>query len=209
MGGYGSGRWGAWPTAEATQSYVIEMSSLTRAGIGPGRHGKATFPFEAGEFPVVLTIDCRSEGAGFIDFAHETRDTSDPRQICYRVWLNWSRPYFGGRRYWFCCPGTGERSAILFLPLGGHRFMSRAAYRLGYACQRESRSDRLMRKARKLHRELGGDGEALGQDAPDKPKGMHWRTYEHKVARWQAAEERADEAWLASMAPLYRRLGAL
>jgi hypothetical protein len=66
-----------------------------------------------------------------------------------------------------------------------------------------------MRKARKLHRALGGDGEALGQDAPDKPKGMHWRTYERKVARWQAAEERADEAWLVSMAPLSRRVGAL
>ena len=97
-------------------------------------------------------------------------------------------------------------SCLLFLPLGGHRFLSRGAYRLGYACQRETRSDRLMRKARKLHRALGGHGEALDGDIPDKPKGMHWRTYERKVARWQAAEERADEAWLASVAPVMRRL---
>jgi hypothetical protein len=185
------------------------MVWLTRAGLGPRTHGTATIPFEGGEFPVVLTIDCRSEGAGFIDFAHETRDTRGPQPISYRVWLNWSRPHYGGRRYWFCCPGTGEWACKLFLPLGGHRFMSRAAYRLGYACQRETRSDRLMRKARKLHRALGGDGEGLGQDAPEKPKGMHWRTHQRNVARWQAAEERADEASLISMAPLYRRLGII
>jgi hypothetical protein len=177
------------------------MASLTRAGIGPGLRGKATFLFDGGEFPVELTIDMRTEGPGFIDFAHETRDTSGPQPIRYRIWLNWSRPHYGGRRYWFCCLGTGDRASKLFLPHGGHRFLSRRAYRLGYACQRESRSDRLTRKARNLHRALGGDGEALGQDAPDKPKGMHWRTYERKVARWQAAEERADEALLCRWPP--------
>jgi len=89
----------------------------------------------------------------------------------------------------------------------GHRFLSRGAYRLGYACQRETRSDRLMRKARKLHRALGGHGESLDGDIPDKPNGMHWRTYERKVAEWIAAEQRAAEAWLLASAPLFRRLG--
>src|SRR5690348_856700 len=137
MGGMGSGRYGGRPTAEATQSYVLTMASLTRAGIGPGLWGKVSYPFGGGEVPVELTIDTRGESPGFIDFAHETRDTRDPQPIGYRVWLNWWRPHYGGRRYWFCCPGTGEWACKLFLPLGGHRFMSRTAYRLGYACQRE------------------------------------------------------------------------
>ena len=64
-----------------------------------------------------------------------------------------------------------------------------------------------MRKARKLHRALGGDGEGLGVEAPDKPKGMHWRTYERRVAAWIAAEEQADMASLLSIGPLMRRLG--
>jgi hypothetical protein len=195
MGGFGSGRYGAAPTSEATQSFVLEMAALTRASIGPGLHGKAFIHYGEERFPVELMTDTRTEGPGFIDFAHETRDTSDPAPIRYRIWLNWSRPCFGGRRYWFCCPGSGERAAKLYLPLGGHRFLSRQAYRLGYACQRETRSDRLMRKARKLHRALGGDGEAIDQEAPDKPKGMHWRTYERKLAAWTGAVERADEAF--------------
>ncbi len=136
----------------------------------------------------------------------ETRDTSDPQPVGYRVWLNWSRPHYGGRRYWFCCPGTGDRTTKLFLPPGGHRFLSRGAYRLGYACQREARHDRLLRKARKLNRALGGDGASLEGEAPSKPKGMHWQTYQRKVAALTAMEERADEACLLSMAPLFSRL---
>jgi hypothetical protein len=187
------------------------MESLTGSGLGPGQLGKATTYYGEEKFLVELTVDTRSGGPGFIDFAHETRSTSEPQPIRSRIWLNWTRPHFGGRRYWFCCwfccPGTGELAAKLFLPLGGHRFLSRGAYRLGYVCQRQTRSDRLMRKARKLHRALGGDGESLGQDPPDKPKGMHWRTYERKLATWMAADQRADEALLLSAAPLFRRLG--
>jgi hypothetical protein len=64
-----------------------------------------------------------------------------------------------------------------------------------------------MRKARKLHRALGGDGEALEQDPPDKPKGMHWLTFERKAAAWAAAVDRADAAWVVSLAPFIRRHG--
>ena len=64
-----------------------------------------------------------------------------------------------------------------------------------------------MRKARRAHRALGGKGDPLEEDAPEKPKGMHWRTYERKVAEWMAAEQRADEALLLGSAPLFRRLG--
>jgi hypothetical protein len=52
-----------------------------------------------------------------------------------------------------------------------------------------------MRKARRVHRALGGKGDPLEEDAPDKPKGMHWRTYERKLAAWTEAVEAADEAF--------------
>jgi hypothetical protein len=77
---------------------------------------------------------------------------------------------------------------------------------MGGACARP-RYRRRDAEARKLHRALGGDGDALDGDIPDKPKGMPWRTYERKVAAWMAAAERANEAWLLSAAPLFWRLG--
>jgi hypothetical protein len=169
MGNFNSGRRGARPTSDATQSLVLEMASLTRAGLEPGLLARTTLHYGEEHFPVELTIDTRGENAGFIDFAHDTRNTRSPERISYRIWLNWSQPHYGGRRYWFCCPGTGKRAAKLFLPRGGHQFLSREAYRLGYACQRETRTDRLMRKARRLHRELGGKGDPLEEDAPEKP----------------------------------------
>ena len=51
-----------------------------------------------------------------------------------------------------------------------------------------------MRKARRLHRDLGGYGDPLEEDAPEKPKGMQWRTYERKLA-WTEAVQAADEAF--------------
>ena len=59
-------------------------------------------------FPVELTMDTRGEDAGFIDFAHDTRDTRSPERISYRICLTSSQPHYGGQRYWFCCPGTGK-----------------------------------------------------------------------------------------------------
>jgi hypothetical protein len=164
--------------------------------IRQGMHAKIVIYFGQEEFSVELTINTTGEGAGFIDLAHNTRNRTDPRPISYRIYLNWTCPNYGGRRYWFY---SGERTTKLFLPRGGHRFMSRAEHQLGYACQRENRSNRLMRKSRKLHRALGGDGEC--EEVPAKPKGMHWRTYERKVAAWCAADERAEEASCQSIAP--------
>ena len=81
----------------------------------------------------------------------------------------------------------------LYLPNGGWQFWSREAYGLGYACQRETKLDRRMRRARKLHRAIGGDGQAIGQEwDPPKPKWMRWRRYERKLTEWRAAGEKAN-----------------
>ena len=155
-----------------------------------------------------MTIDTCGPGPGFIELAHDERTVQrEPEAVRYRVYLDTTRPRFGGRRYWFICPSSGRRVAKLYLPYGGSRFLSRRAYRLGYACQREDRQSRLMRKARKLRRAIGGDGEALGQGEPEKPKGMHWRTYERRLAVWVAAEARVDEAFMPRWARLLARYG--
>jgi hypothetical protein len=64
----------------------------------------------------------------------------------------------------------------LYLPNGGRWFCSRQAYQLEYACQRGSAIDRLWAKERRLICKLGADPGSVGH-RPDKPKGMHWRTY--------------------------------
>lgn len=197
MGGSGSGRYGGRPTSEATASFVLDIAWLRRAGLRAGIVATISMNWTSswdGELAVELGIDTRNPGSAMIEARHITRD-SERQEISYAVRLTTTRPPLGGLRWWFICPATGGLCAKLFLPLGGRRFLSRAGYRLGYACQRETKASRLQRKARKLNRALGGDGE-YGSPTPPKPKGMHRQTYERTAAQLEAIEAAADRAWL-------------
>jgi hypothetical protein len=52
----------------------------------------------------------------------------------------------------------------------------RHCHNLTYSSQQESLPDRLMRKSRKIRKQLGG-GNSLIDPFPFKPKNMHWKTY--------------------------------
>ena len=95
----------------------------------------------------------------------------------YRVALTTTRPYFGGRRWWFLCPVSGRRVRCLHLAPHSPRFASRAALGLGYKVQRESRSNQRIRAARAADTKLGGNGSIMGE-LPPKPKRMRWVTYD-------------------------------
>ena len=94
---------------------------------------------------------------------------------------------FGGRRWWFQCPRTGDLVSKLYLPNGAYAFASRRAYRLGYSCQRETPRDRSLSRAFALREKIGGKG-GIGDYIP-KPKGMHARTYERAMEKVFEAEE--------------------
>ena len=46
----------------------------------------------------------------------------------YRIRLTTTRTHLGGIRWWFRCPATQLRTAKLYLPSKGSRFLSRRAY---------------------------------------------------------------------------------
>jgi hypothetical protein len=46
----------------------------------------------------------------------------------YRIRLTTTRTHLGGIRWWFRCPATQLRTAKLYLPTVGSRFLSRRAY---------------------------------------------------------------------------------
>jgi hypothetical protein len=56
-----------------------------------------------------------------------------------------------------------------------------ACYRLAYASQQESAHLRGLWKAQKIRMRLGGSASMLDH-FPEKPKGMHWLTYERFAA---------------------------
>jgi hypothetical protein len=94
---------------------------------------------------------------------------------------------FGGQRWFFICPRTGEKAQKLHLPSGADTFASRKAYRLGYRCQRESPRDRSLSRAFALRAKIGGKGGSC--TCIEKPKGMHARTFKRAMEKVYAADE--------------------
>jgi hypothetical protein len=108
---------------------------------------------------------------------------------------------FGGARWFLVCPRRGTSTLRLYLPLGARGFASREAYRLGYACQRESRRDQALRRARKARAKIGGSVN-LTLPLPPKPKWMRWRTYD----RHRSEVDRALGVVTARTLPILQRL---
>ena len=81
--------------------------------------------------------------------------TSTDEAVDYRIDLQTTRPHFGGLRWWFTCPlvradrPCRRRCEKLYLAPGGTYYGCRKCY-VSYACQREDRADRMLRKANKI-----------------------------------------------------------
>jgi hypothetical protein len=131
------------------------------------------------------------------DVEHLTRRTGAQTQT---VALTTTPCRLGGRRWWWRCPKTGRRCAKLYLPNGGRRFLSRAAYGLAYASQAENAVVRAHRRAGRIHRELGSDERLAGAPAPPAPKGMRHVTYERLVVELDEAGRALDRAFLVGAA---------
>ena len=108
----------------------------------------------------------------------------------YTVHLEWTDCNLGGQRAWFCCPAheCGRRVAILY---SDSILACRHCHKLVYACQRESSNNRAMRRADSIRRRLGWKPGIANLEG-NKPRGMHWCTFERLKARHDAF---ADKSW--------------
>ena len=105
---------------------------------------------------------------------------------------------FGGARPWFLCPCCGRRVAILF---GDEVFACRLCRGLAYEVQRETDTDRAIRRADAIRRRLRWHVGILNSDGV-KPNGMRWRTY------WRLCAEH-DLLKGVGLAGIARQLGIL
>ena len=77
---------------------------------------------------------------------------------------------------------------MLYAP--GDLFACRRCFGLAYASQQQAAHDRGLWKAQKIRMRLGGGG-CMADDFPEKPKGMHWRTYERLSVVHDLADARS------------------
>lgn len=136
------------------------------------------------EFCVSITIRIEPDLA-IISFRSQTPGTAQWKQFEQRVPIIWTNCYFV-RRPWFRCSAQsggrycGRRVAILYD--AGDLFACRHCCDLTYASQLENPLHRGISRSRKLRMRLGGSANVLAP-FPDKPPGMHWRTYNKLLAR--------------------------
>ena len=191
MGGFGSGRSGGRPTVEHGLTLNLYRLIRTKAVV-PGQSLGGSIVWtrvSTGERTASIGYEARLTADSGRVRLYYTRTTygGEKRDSDYSISLATTPQPFGGRRWWFQCPKTGDLVSQLYLPNGASTFASRRAYRLGYSCQRETPRDRSLSRAFALREKIGGQG-GIG-DYILKPKGMHRRTYERAMERVFEAEE--------------------
>jgi hypothetical protein len=181
MGGVGSGNWYKFDKKTTTgKCHSVDVRYLHREGLlTPGhwftlrwsRSGRETGSIRAavigGEKPeqVILTYRHRSGPGG------EWEDVQEP------VSLDWTACNFGGERPWFVCPSVGCSRSVAVLYGPGRYFLCRHCYELAYQSQRDNAMERALLKAQAIRKRLGGSANMM-EPFPEKPKGMHWSTYD-------------------------------
>jgi hypothetical protein len=201
MGRSSSWRHGGRPTIEGCGSYRLSAKDLRQAL----RHPPGTdlmFRYRLPDEPMDVWLEVRP-AQGRLRLRHPSREirefSSNPlAEMEYDVALTWTPAGFGGRRWWFVCPLSGRRCAVLHLPRGGRRFASAKGYGLARGVTRLAEHDRLWRKMAKIARRLGARADP--EIPPRRPKGMRRRTYEGLLAAWHEAAERRDEIYDAKIA---------
>ena len=189
MGGYGSGRHAYSQKQKISSYHPLDIRRWQREGLlKPWQYFNWQWT-QNGE--LVAAIAVRTEPARvFLVYRHR-RNGEAWQSANYPVSIEWTKCHYGGLRAWFRCPamGCGRRVAILYM---GSIFACRHCYRLGYDSQLLSASDRDLNNARAIRMRLGGTMN-LCEPYPDKPTGMHWRTYLRLCRKGTATELR----WLS------------
>lgn len=150
----------------------------------------------------------RGQGDGF-ELSYP--DASDPEQAAVRQIVRVVRVacHLGGSRPYFICPGVtddlpcGRRVERLYR-VGWH-FRCRHCQRLGHISQSEGPWPRALRRAAKARARLGGPI-TRGSPLPPRPRGMWQQTYDRLLAAVQAADARADDAFIVSAEHLIDRM---
>ncbi len=205
VGSWASGRSGGRPVTE--EALTIDLGWLLRSswmsdGMRCSRRHLTLHSNRGWSASVSYDYDMTDPDVASMTLIYRyKRHGEDWAEQSQHIWLDFTVPPYGGRRWWMLCPVTGERVGKLYLPCGGDEFAGRKAWRLGYRSQRHGDHDRALNRLFALQRQLGCE---VGFQHPiRRPKGMWQRTYEQHLERYR---ELHAQICYEAMA-LIRRLG--
>jgi hypothetical protein len=179
------------PICEA--QYSIDIRKLNReGGLRPGRCFGYTWtrlgePF--GEVRMTVQSDIL-----FLLAKLPNDKVSEPKSVAQGVRVAWSPCRWGGQRPWFLCPVTSCRRRCAKIYLAEDFFACRRCLGLAYASQQEPVRQRGLMKAQNIRMRLGGSPSMI-EKFPDRPKGMHEKTFQGL----RAAHDRAADRCMAGL----------
>ena len=180
MGGVGSGSWYSFDKKTTTdECHSVDVRYLHREGLlTPGhwftlRWSRARR--EAGSIRGAVIGDEKPERV-ILAYRHRSGPNGEWEDVREPVPLTLTACNFGGEWPWFVCPGAGcgRRVAILYGPR--RYFLCQHCYDLSYQSQRDNAMYRALHKAQSIRERLGGSANMM-EPFPEKPKGMHLKTY--------------------------------
>ena len=121
--------------------------------------------------------------------------TANEKDYEYLVRISATQPNYGGVRYWWICPNTNCNRRVRILYLQGGYFLCRHCQNLTYKSAQASNdlTDRIMGKMYAIRHKLGANG-GIFEPLPDKPKGMHNRTYFRLLAQYRKLSDLQNSA---------------
>lgn len=132
-------------------------------------------------------ISVKVEGENLLRFEYRSRlYGGEWEEINYTVHITRTSCNYGGTRPWFECPKCFRRVAKLYAD--GHYFLCRHCYNITYKSRSQPKWDRVMDEQYRIRERLGDDG-SLCDPFPDRPKGMHGRTYRKLLIRYSKLEK--------------------
>ena len=190
MGGLDSTRWAFVSTKDTVESArSLGINSLNRAGsLHPGYRGVSEWTRDGNR---VASINLRRDDHGLILSYRVRRNGGEWRDVERPTQIVWMPCRLGGWRPYFLCPGIVNGVVcnrwVTKLYGAGDYFLCRHCYRLAYASQRENGSDRAFRRGHKIRARLGGDA-SMAWSSPERPKGMHLKTFSRLQSELSRAE---------------------
>jgi hypothetical protein len=215
MGGYGSGQPAVY-TATVDDARVLDIGEWRRKGLLK-RDGWITSRWFRGE------RETASIGAWIVGkdgdeqvcaavLVYRVGSGTHTRDVRETVPIVWTPCRYGGMRPHFVCPGEEGapcRQRVLKLySCRGPLFLCRQCSDLTYESRREGYGQRALRRAQQVRQRLGGSASMIAP-FPEKPKGMHWATYDRLWEQARSAEAVYDGWALDWLQAMDRRIGRL
>lgn len=195
MGGCNSGRYRTRNRGTIDAALRLDIRVMRRQGFlkvgcitsGSQRWTRVATGEETGSVSVSINLAEPEQGRLTVDFLLNGERRS---QVIH---LESIPMRYGGRRFYFVCPLSGQRCEVL--PLAKGLFASRKAHRFAYQSQSDDYLGRLRDKSWKLERKL------WPENGKRRPRGRRRKAL---AEAWSAAEETFDRVFSTTM---IRRFG--